>query len=107
MNLDFASDEDWASVVDRLGGAGELLSRARSTKAFERSREIKSATQLLRLVLAYCVGKSGLRVTSAWAAAIGLADISNVALLKRLRKCGDWLGLLVGLGVGRATPGAA
>jgi Transposase DDE domain len=104
MNLDFASDEDWASVVDRLGGADELSSSARSTKAFERSREIKSATQLLRLVLAYCVGKSGLRVTSAWAAAIGLADISNVALLKRLRKCGDWLELLVALALAKRTP---
>jgi hypothetical protein len=34
MNLDFASDEDWASVVDRLGGADELAQSARSTKAF-------------------------------------------------------------------------
>jgi hypothetical protein len=95
MNLDFASDEDWAGIVDQLGGADELAQSARSTKAFERPREITSATQLLRLVLAYCVGKSGLRLTSAWAKAIGLANLSNVALLKRLRKCSDWLEFLV------------
>jgi hypothetical protein len=106
MNLDFASDEDWASVVDRLGGADELAQSARSTKAFERVREIKTATQLLRLVLAYCVGKSGLRLTSAWAATIGLADISNVALLKRLRKCSDWLEFLVGQALAKRTRGA-
>jgi hypothetical protein len=105
MNLDFASDEDWASVVDRLGGADELAQSARSTKAFERAREIKTATQLLRLVLAYCVGKSGLRLTSAWAATIGLADISNVALLKRLPKCSDWLEFLVGRALAKRTRG--
>jgi hypothetical protein len=105
MILDFASDEDWASVVDRLGGADELAQSARSTKAFERVREIKTATQLLRLVLAYCVGKSGLRLTSAWAATIGLADISNVALLKRLRKCSDWLEFLVARALAKHTRG--
>src|SRR5207248_6297384 len=51
---------------------------------------------LLRMVLAYCLGKGGLRLTAAWAASIGLVDISNVALLHRLRRCGDWLALLVG-----------
>ena len=51
---------------------------------------------LLRLVLAYCLRQGGLRSTAAWASAMGLADISNVALLNRLRGCGDWLAALVG-----------
>jgi hypothetical protein len=51
---------------------------------------------LLRLVLADCLRQGGLRSTAAWASAIGLADISNVALLNRLRGCGDWLAALVG-----------
>ena len=51
---------------------------------------------LLRLVLAYCLGQWSLRSTAAWAAAAGFADISNVGLLYRLRRCGDWLALLVG-----------
>jgi hypothetical protein len=34
--------------------------------------------------------------TAAWTAAVGLVDISNVALLYRLRRCGDWLALRVG-----------
>jgi hypothetical protein len=96
MTQDFALDADWDGLVERLGGADGLDRSARSTKAFARRREVDSAVELLRLVLAYCLGKGGLRLTAAWAATVGLADLSNVALLKRLRKCTDWLNLLVG-----------
>jgi hypothetical protein len=49
----------------------------------------------LRLILVYCLGDMGLRTTSAWASSIGLADLSSVALLKRLRKCRAWMEYLV------------
>jgi hypothetical protein len=90
------SDQDWQTIVERLGGPETLEASARETKAFLRPREVGSATELLRLILAYCLGDRGLRLTCAWAAASGLADISNVALLYRLRQCGDWLSLLIG-----------
>ena len=61
-----------------------------------RRREIANAVDLLQLVLAYCLGESGLRLTAGWAATIGLANFSNVALLKRLQQCGDWFSFLVG-----------
>jgi hypothetical protein len=76
-------------------------------KAFLRARAIGSAVDLLRLILAYCLGERGLRSTAAWAAAMGLADISNVALLQRLRRCGDWLALLVGEALIAAAPQAS
>ena len=38
---------------------------------------------------------------------MGLADISNVALLQRLRRCGDWLALLVGEALAAAAPQAS
>jgi hypothetical protein len=57
----------------------------------------------LRLVLAYCWGTRGLRLTAAWAEAIGLVSLSNVAVLKRLRKSVDWLERLVGRLVGRGS----
>jgi Transposase DDE domain len=99
-------NEDWTNVVVRLGGAERLEVTARETKAFRRPREITNAVDLLRLVLAYCLGEWGLRSTAAWATSVGLVDISSVALLYRLRRCGDWLALLVGQALADAAPQA-
>ena len=99
-------NEDWARTIAQLGGAEALSATARETKAFLRAREIKSATDLLRLTLAYCLGEGGLRSTAAWAASVGVADISNVALLQRLRRCGDWFATLVGRMVAARPPAA-
>src|SRR4051812_48093214 len=94
-------NQDWCHVVDRLGGAKAIEASARATQAFRRARGLPGAVALLRLVLAYCLRQGGLPLdrglgprpgTAAWASAIGLADISNLALLNRLRGCGDWLG---------------
>jgi len=60
-------NEDWANVVARLGGAETLEVTARETRAFLRPREITNAVDLLRLILAYCLGERGLRSTVAWA----------------------------------------
>jgi hypothetical protein len=100
-------DRDWDEIVARLGGAGALETSARATRAFLRGRVVGSAVDLLRLILAYCLGAGGLRSTVAWAASIGLVDISNVALLYRLRQCGDWLTLLIGQALASAAPKAS
>jgi hypothetical protein len=100
-------NRDWEGVVARLGGADALSVSARETKAFLRPRVIDNAADLLRLILAYCLGERGLRLTAAWATSIGLVDISNVALLYRLRQCGDWLALLVGEALAAAAPKAS
>lgn len=100
-------NRDWAGIVARLGGAETLNVTARETKAFVRPREISNAVDLLRLILAYCLGDSGLRSTAAWATSVGLVDISNVALLYRLRQCGDWLAVLVGRVLAAAGPKAS
>ena len=100
-------NELWQATLKQLGGAAAIEASAREARAFLRPRAVKSATDLLRLILAYCVGGMGLRSTSAWAASAGLADLSNVALLQRLRNCGAWMEHLVGklLG-GGAVPAA-
>ena len=100
-------NQDWRHVVDRLGGAEAIEASARATKAFQRARGVPGAVVLLRLVLAYCLRQGGLRSTAAWASAVGLADISNVALLNRLRGCGDWLAALVGGVLAAAAPAAS
>jgi hypothetical protein len=87
---------DWQASIDKLGGGAHLLTTARETKAFQRGRVIDDVTVLLRLILAYCLGEQGLRLTAVWAAASGLVSISNVALLYRLRQCDRWLERLVG-----------
>ena len=96
MNHASLLNQEWCHVVDRLGGALAIEASARAIKAFQRARGVAGAVTLLRLVLAYCLRQGGLRSTAAWASAVGLADISNVALLNRLRGCGDWLAALVG-----------
>jgi hypothetical protein len=100
-------NEDWTHVVARLGGAEALDATARETKAFLRPRAITNAVDLLRLILAYCLSERGLRLTAAWASSVGLVDISNVALLYRLRQCGDWLAMLVGHALAGAAPKAS
>ena len=99
-------NQDWNSVVARLGGTEALKAGARETRAFLRPRGIGNAVDLLRLILAYCLGERGLRLTAAWAASVGLVDISNVALLYRLRQCGDWFALLVGQLLAASAPKA-
>jgi hypothetical protein len=107
MRHESVVNEDWTNIVARLGGAEALKVTARATKAFLRPREITNAVDLLRLILAYCLGERGLRLTAAWATSVGLVDISNVALLYRLRQCGDWLAMLVGQVLAGAAPKAS
>ena len=107
MGRESLSNRDWLHIVERLGGAAFLDEGARETKAFLRPREIASAVDMLRLVLAYCLGKTGLRSTVAWASAIGLAEISDVALLYRLRQCRAWFERLVARALEIRAPAAA
>ena len=107
MTSESLLNEDWLSVVGRLGGSERLEATGRETKAFVRPRQIKNAVDLLRVILAYCLGERGLRSTAAWAASIGLVDISNVGVLYRLRQCGDWLAVLIGQVLAASAPQAS
>lgn len=89
----FTNDDDWLHVVSML--PEDLDVSCRSKLAVERFREIRCASDLLRLCLAYGVCDLSLRQTAAWASTIGLGRMSNVAVLKRLRSAGEWLGYLI------------
>jgi hypothetical protein len=62
---------------------------------------VKSGGDLLRLVLAYSVLDWSLRQVGAWAATLGLAELSDVAVGKRLRQARAWLSQLVGQALGQ------
>jgi hypothetical protein len=64
---------------------------AHSTGALRRSRKVPNAEVLLRLILLHVAAGLSLRQAVARAKEQGLAQISNVALLKRLRGAGEWL----------------
>jgi hypothetical protein len=92
MNTEELVEFEWESIVASLTGLEES---ARATGALVRRRVVDSAEMLLRLALVYSVCDHSLRETSAWAESAGVARISDVALLKRFRRCGPWLSQLV------------
>jgi len=88
---DSTNPDMFAALVARLGGAEAIEALARRHSAFHRARHVKTPTDLLRLILAYAPGGRSLRRLAAEAAATGVVDVSDVALLARFRRCGDWL----------------
>jgi len=85
----------WEDVLRRLEAQLDLESSSRTTGAIRRKRVVTSGGQLLRLVLAYVLSGLSFRSTAAWAEAGEHAAFSDVALLKRMRRCGPWLRYLV------------
>ena len=65
--------------------------KAKELGALQRSREIKTADELLRLILLYLTEGKSFRGTSALMRLAGEAEISDVALLKRMRNSAAWL----------------
>jgi hypothetical protein len=89
--VDSLQSDAWEHIVTQLGGAEALEASARHHRAFQRARKVKSAEDLLRLLMAYGPGGRSLRVTAAEAAACRVADLSDVSLLERFRRCSKWL----------------
>lgn len=86
----------WPYVMAMLGGSERVSEQAYATGAFTRRREIESPGDLLRLILTWAVAERSFRETAAMAAEIGLADVSDVALLGRFKRATAWLGSLLG-----------
>ena len=89
-------DEDWSLLISLLPGGWEQQAVLRG--ASERLRGFTSTSSLLRTLLLH-VGKGySLRETVVRAKAAGIAEVSDVALMKRLQKAEGWLqGLCVSL----------
>lgn len=93
MDSSSVVNDQWEYVLSLL--PDDLEASAVAKFAIRRRREIASASDLLRLVLAYSACDLSLRQTAAWAQVSGLGHLSDVAVLKRLRGASDWLGHVV------------
>lgn len=82
-------DEDWSILLTFFPDNWAEL--ASSTDALKGLRKNKDAENYLRTLLLHFGCGHSLRETVARAKMANLADISDVALLKRLRKSKDWL----------------
>jgi len=85
----------WPYLMALMGGSKRINELARETEAFVRARKIENAETLLRLILMWAAAERSLMDTTALAAEAGLADVSDVALVKRFARSGDWLGALL------------
>ena len=82
-------EEDWALLRSLLPAGWEQL--ARDTRATKGLRKDKDAGDCLRTLLLHLACGYSLRETAVRARESGLAQLSDVALLKRLRKSKNWL----------------
>ena len=85
--------EEWEEASGIL--PADLEQSAGATRALVRRRGIRCALDLLRIALAYAVCDWSFRVLGIWCVLWGLGDLSDVALLNRLRHCDRWLGTLI------------
>lgn len=82
-------DEDWALLISFLPSGWREM--AADTGALKGLRKDKSVENLLRTLLLHLGCGHSLRETVVRAKMANLADLSDVALLKRLKKSKEWL----------------
>ena len=80
--------QDWDVVMEMLPAQWEA--KAVELGAVRRLRGFDSVATMLRVLLIHLADGCSLRETAVRASAGGLAAVSDVALLKRLRGCGAW-----------------
>ncbi len=80
--------KDWEELVASI--PDDLEESAREYGAIQRTRKIKSAADLLRIILIYATVLS-LLTTAVWTLGLGLCDISRQAIEKRVLKSTPWL----------------
>ena len=84
-----AGGEDWDVLLSFLPPDWQEL--ARDTGALKGLRKDKAVDNLLRTLLLHLGCGHSLRETAVRARQAQLADLSDVALLKRLKKSSEWL----------------
>jgi hypothetical protein len=97
-------DPDWSEAFAGIGEDWEVIERvlptgwdlaAKQTGALLRGRGFDGPATLLRVLLIHLGDGCSLRETAVRARAGGLAQVSDVTLLNRLRGCGEWFRWMV------------
>lgn len=88
-----ALEAEWQQILHFLPRGWQ--DAAWTSGAITRRRVIDSAESLLRLIFAYAWQDWSLRTTATWAGRVGIGDLSDVAVLNRLRHATGWLGELL------------
>lgn len=89
MDAEALKDEDFEVVRQFLPSGWEAA--AKSMGALRRARGFASPERLLRVLMIHLVDGCSLRETAVRARQTGLASVSDVALLLRLKSASDWL----------------
>lgn len=97
----------WPYLLTFLGGKERVSELAYETGAFVRRREVRDPADMLQLLMTWAVTGRSLRETAALAAESGMADVSNVALMKRFMRAGEWLGALLADVLGDVQPSSS
>ena len=95
---------EWPYLLTLLPSEARMDETAREMGALLRKRNVKRSSDLLRLCLAYGFCEMTFREAAAWAEMAGVANLSDVALMKRVRSSEKWLGWLVGAKLAERTP---
>lgn len=89
-------DGRWQPVLAWLSRVADLDATARRFGALVRVRKLRDGASLLRLALLYGPCGLSLRAVAAAAGDVGMAALSDKAVLGRLRRMSDWLEFLLG-----------
>jgi hypothetical protein len=87
--MDLSTAEDWDVVTSLLPDGWR--ENARKLKAYQRVRSFKGPDELLRTLLIHIGEGCSLRETAARVKEGGIAEVSDPAILKRVRRASHWL----------------
>lgn len=99
--------DQFESVLARLPPDLDLEAIARETEALIRRRGIRSARDLLRLLLSWAVGGHSLQYVAGWAGEFGIANLTDEALTQRFHNAAGFVESLTGMLLQRSGRGAA
>ena len=88
------SAEKWSKDIESVLPV-DLEQSAKEYGALQRKRGIKSASELLGMLMMYATGKISARVLSMAAVALKISTISDISWSKRLLLSGAWIEFLL------------